>query len=96
MRANLDHLPTKQQRELERVRTTLQWTSVRKLNESKITTDLSGFLTTEPSDHVKPVHPKAMPVILTEPDEIVAWKTASRPVARVLQRPLAGGALVVI
>jgi putative SOS response-associated peptidase YedK len=55
-----------------------------------------AFLTTEPSEPVKSVHPKAMPVILTEPDEIEAWMTAPWEIAKELQRPLAEGALVVI
>ena len=38
--------------------------------------DLFGFLTTEPNAEVKPIHPKAMPVILTTPAEVDAWLTA--------------------
>lgn len=34
------------------------------------THDLFAFLTTEPNVVVGPVHPKAMPVILTTPEEI--------------------------
>jgi putative SOS response-associated peptidase YedK len=34
---------------------------------------LFGFLTTEPNDTVAPVHPKAMPVVLTAEDEIETW-----------------------
>jgi len=45
---------------------------------------------------VKSVHPKAMPVILTEPDEIEAWMNAPWNIARELQRPLLDGALMVI
>ncbi len=47
-----------------------EWTSVRRLKEGETTIDLYGFLTTEPNAVVKPVHPKAMPVILSEPDEV--------------------------
>lgn len=36
---------------------------------------------------VKPIHPKAMPVILTEPAEIELWLTADWKDARTLQRP---------
>jgi putative SOS response-associated peptidase YedK len=75
---------------------TPQWTSVRKQMEGEVTADLFGFLTTEPSEPVKSVHPKAMPVILTDPEEIEVWMTAPWPIARDLQRPLVDGALVVI
>jgi len=46
-----------------------EWTSVRKLKEGETTNDLSDFLTTEANSVVAPIHPKAMPVILTEPEE---------------------------
>lgn len=70
------------------------WASVRKLKEGEITTDLFGFLTTEPNAEVKAVHPKAMPVILTEPDELETWMTAPWEIAAELQRPLADRALL--
>ena len=72
------------------------WTCVRKIKNGPETCDLFAFLTTEPSEPVKSVHPKALPVILTEPDEIEAWMTAPWEITRELQRPLADGALVVI
>lgn len=71
-----------------------QWTSVRKLKEGEVTTDLFGFLTTDPSEPVKSVHPKAMPVILTEPDELEMWMRAEWALAQELQRPLGEGELV--
>jgi putative SOS response-associated peptidase YedK len=46
------------------------WTSVRKLKEGETTNDLSTFLTTEPNTVVAPIHPKAMPVILTTTEEV--------------------------
>lgn len=72
------------------------WTGVRKLKDGPETLDLFGFLTTEPSDPVKAVHPKAMPVILTDPAELDAWMTAPWEIAQQLQRPLPDGALQVI
>jgi putative SOS response-associated peptidase YedK len=72
------------------------WTSVRKLKEGETTNDLYGFLTTEANEVVKPVHPKAMPVILTEPDEVDVWLSAPTEEAMELQRPLADDALKAI
>ncbi len=72
------------------------WTSTRKVKEGEIAADLYGFLTCEPNDEVGKVHPKAMPVILTEPDEIETWLTAPWDDAQALQRPLPDGALEVV
>ena len=49
------------------------WTSVRKVKEGETTNDLFGFLTTEPNAVVAPIHPKAMPVILTTDEERDVW-----------------------
>jgi putative SOS response-associated peptidase YedK len=65
-----------------------RWTSVRKVKEGETTNDLFGFLTTEPNDVVAPIHAKAMPVILTRPDEIETWMTAPADEALKLQLPL--------
>ena len=73
-----------------------QWTSVRKVKEGEVTTDLFAFLTTEPNAEVGAVHPKAMPVILTTPDEVETWLTAPWEEARDLQRPLPDGALQIV
>lgn len=72
----------------------LDWTGVRKAKTGRETIDLMAFLTTEPSEPVKSVHPKAMPVILREPEEIEAWMTAPWEIAKQLQRPLPDRALV--
>ena len=73
-----------------------RWTSVRKVKEGETANDLFAFLTTEPNAVVAPVHPKAMPVILTTPDEIDLWLTAPVRDALSLQRPLRDGALVIV
>lgn len=73
-----------------------QWTSVRKIKEGLVTTDLFAFLTTEPNSVVSPIHLKAMPVILTEPEEIEAWLTAPWSEASAMQRPLADDKLVLL
>ena len=74
---------------------TPKWTSVRKVKEGPVTADLFAFLTCEPSAEVAAVHPKAMPVILTEPGEYELWMSAPWERAAALQRPLADGALTV-
>ncbi len=64
------------------------WTSVRKVKEGETTNDLYAFLTTEPNTEVGVIHPKAMPVILTTPDEVESWMTAPPDEALKLQRQL--------
>ncbi|WP_342162934.1 SOS response-associated peptidase [Methylobacterium sp. SD21] len=49
---------------------------------------LFSFLTTEANGVVGPVHPKAMPVLLTKPEEWAAWLEAPTAEAMTLQRPL--------
>ena len=71
-------------------------TCVRKMKTGLETCDVSAFLTTEPSEPVKSVHPKAMPVILTEPDEIEMWMSAPWEIAKELQRALPHGTLVIV
>ena len=72
------------------------WKSVRKVKEGEVEADLFAFLTTEPNAEVGALHPKAMPVILTEPEEIETWMTAPATDALALQRPLPDGALRIV
>jgi putative SOS response-associated peptidase YedK len=64
------------------------WKSVRKLKDGETTDDLFAFLTADPNAEVRKVHPKAMPVILTDPDDWRIWLTAPWTDAMRLQRPL--------
>jgi putative SOS response-associated peptidase YedK len=66
------------------------------VKEGETTNDLFGFLTTKPNDVVTPIHAKAMPVILTRPDEIETWMTAPADEALKLQRPLPDRALEIV
>ena len=66
------------------------------MKDGETTDDLFAFLTTTPNAEVAPVHPKAMPVILTDPDEWQAWLTAPWADARALQRSLPDGALQLV
>ncbi|HYZ34801.1 MAG TPA: SOS response-associated peptidase, partial [Crenalkalicoccus sp.] len=60
------------------------------------TNDLFAFLTAEPNAEVGAIHPKAMPVILTTPEELETWMTAPAPEALTSRRPLPDGALRVV
>ena len=69
---------------------------VLKAKDGEMTDDLFAFLTTEPNDVVGSIHMKAMPVILTTPDEVETWLTAPWEEARRLQRPLSRGVLRIV
>ncbi|GBR46472.1 DUF159 family protein [Acetobacter pomorum] len=73
-----------------------QWTSIRKLADGETTDNLFGFLTTEANREVGAIHPKAMPVILTQPEELDIWMNTPIEDALQLQRPLPDGVLQVI
>ena len=64
--------------------------------EGEVTAELFGFLTCPPNAEVAPVHPKAMPVILTRPEEWRHWLTAPVAEALQLQRSLPDGMLQIV
>lgn len=73
------------------------WTSVRKVKEGETTNDLFGFLTTDANDFMKPIHAKAMPVILTQPEEVETWMRAPWSEAEeLLKRVLPDDALRIV
>ena len=57
---------------------------------------LFSFLTTDPNAVVKPIHAKAMPVMLTTADEWTAWLTAPAEEALKLQQPFPADRLLIV
>ena len=74
------------------------WRGVRGPKSAPVEGDheLFGFLTTEANAVVAPIHPKAMPVILTTPEEVDRWLEADTAEALALQRPLPDDALRIV
>ena len=74
------------------------WTGMRGTKAEPIEGEhrLFSFLTCAPNAIVAPIHPKAMPAILTTPEELDLWLTAPAAEALTLQRPLPDNVLRVI
>lgn len=66
-----------------------------KVKEGETTNDVFAFLTTDPND-IGPIHPKAMPVILTTPDQIEKWMTGTQEEVLTLQRLAPDDALNIV
>lgn len=72
------------------------WKGVRKVRDGEREFELYGFLTTSPNEIVSPIHQKAMPAILTTPEEVDLWLRGEWDEVKHLQRPLPGNMLVVV
>jgi putative SOS response-associated peptidase YedK len=70
------------------------WTGERKGETGEHS--LFAFLTTVANDVIRPIHAKAMPVLLTSPEDWDTWLAGSFDEATVLQRPLPNGALRIV
>jgi putative SOS response-associated peptidase YedK len=74
------------------------WRGVRGTKSAPVEREhqLFGFLTAEANAIVSPIHPKAMPVILTTPEEVDLWLEGETSDALKLQRPLPDGLLRIV
>ena len=76
--------------------TLTSWIRIRKLSAGEVTCELFALLTTHPNREGQAIHPRAMPVILTEPTELDTWLPAPRDEAGSLQRVFPDGALQIV
>lgn len=72
------------------------WRGARTIRDGVLDWEVYGILTTDPNNVVKPIHSKAMPVILTTSQEIETWLSAPWEEARALQRPLPDDMLMIV
>lgn len=74
------------------------WTGTRGTRKEPVSGEhlLFSFLTTESNDDVRPVHAKAMPVVLTTLEDFDTWLQAPVEAALALQRPLPPGVLRIV
>lgn len=72
-----------------------QWRSVRKVKDGLTNDDLYAFLTTDPNDVIRPVHEKAMPVLLQTAQETDIWMRAPWEEARQLARPVSSDRITI-
>ena len=74
------------------------WTGTRGTKKNPIEGDhlLYAILTTAANDVVKPIHPKAMPVILPDEQAWDVWLNGSIEDALALQRPTATGVINIV
>lgn len=73
-----------------------RWQGVRKVKEGPGNHEVYGFMTTAPNALIKPIHEKAMPVILRTQEETETWLTAPWSEAKRLQRTAPDDALVIV
>ena len=72
------------------------WKGVKKVRDGEREFELYGFLTTTPNEIVAPIHQKAMPAILTTPEEVDLWLTGEWDQVKHLQRPLPASMLILV